>query len=69
MANWISGEDDMLLDFERIDAENKGLITPSVVDTINRLGNRGLNAEWIAKQLCLDISKVEEVLTACNGKA
>lgn len=69
MAAWISGEEDMLSDFDRIDAENKGLITPSVVDSINRMGKMDLDPEWIAKQLCLDVSEVEGLLKTSNGKS
>jgi hypothetical protein len=59
----------VLLDFDRIDAENKLLITPLVVDSINRMRKMDLDPEWIAKQLCLDVSEVEGVLKTSNGKS
>ncbi|MCZ7861680.1 hypothetical protein O9X98_09720 [Agrobacterium salinitolerans] len=62
MANWISGEDDMLIDFDRIDADTQGKVTPSVADSIRHMASMDLDEATIAQFLCLEVKQVEEVL-------
>jgi hypothetical protein len=59
---YVDATDDMLLDFERIDAANEGVVTPALEGSIKRMAAMELPAKWIAEQLFLEIEKVEEVI-------
>ncbi|MBD8894372.1 hypothetical protein [Roseibium litorale] len=60
---YIDAADDMLIDFDRIDEENRGKMLPSVVDSIIDMAEMEHSAGWIARQLKLDVNDVEDVLT------
>lgn len=59
---YVDAAGDMLADFDRIDAENEGVITPSVEDSINHMAELDLSAQRIADHMLLDVRQVEEVL-------
>lgn len=61
-AKYIDAADDMLIDFDKIDRKNRGSITPAVKDSILRMGEMELDAEWIARQLEVPVQEVQLVL-------
>lgn len=48
---YIDAADDMLIDFDRFDRENRGKLTPSVVDSIIHMAEMDLSVDWISTQL------------------
>ena len=60
---FIDAADDMLIDFEDTDAENAGVVTPSLKDSIRRMAEMDLPVGWIARQLLLKVEQVEEVVS------
>ncbi|NTF17712.1 hypothetical protein G6L37_04815 [Agrobacterium rubi] len=63
MTGYISGEEDMLEDLERIDAAlSQGVMTPYLEGSITILAHLEFDVADIAGHLCLEISQVEAVL-------
>lgn len=62
MTDWISGEEEMLHNFDKIDSDSHGKATPYVKDTIKLLMGMDFDAADIASYLCLDLPQVEAVL-------
>lgn len=60
---YISDADDVMLDIERIDEENRGVLTAVKAHTIERMHTRHqASLESIASMLCLDVALVNEVI-------
>ncbi len=61
---FIDGADDMMLDFEKIDAANRGQLTPYALTSIQAMASFGLAAKFIARQLNLSLEDVEKIRMA-----